>query len=220
MEPENLPVIQVEYADAPQEKSNDRAGAPALSHRLAVTARIQALREQLHRVFSSDQSFVWEVGCGHGHFLTAYAAAHPAVVCVGIDIVRDRIDRARRKARRAKLPNVHFLIADAREFLEALPPAASFSSVYILFPDPWPKRRHHKNRLMQAPFLDAVAIRAEPRAPLYFRTDFMPYFTEATTAVRSSRSWELSDETWPFESDTVFQARARTYFSFLARRRT
>ncbi|MEO7413272.1 MAG: tRNA (guanosine(46)-N7)-methyltransferase TrmB [Opitutaceae bacterium] len=184
-----------------------------------VEARIEALRARVQAVMPLSGRFVWEVGCGHGHFLTAFAANHPDLTCLGIDIVSDRIERARRKARRAKLPNLHFLIAEAGEFLEALPLTAKFSSVYILFPDPWPKRRHHKNRLMQSPFLNAAAEKGEPGAPLYFRTDFAPYFTQAKTAVQATHDWQLVDETWPFETDTVFQARASTYFSLVARKR-
>ena len=72
---------------------------------------------------------------------------------------------------------------------------------------------------MQAPFLDAVAERAERGARLYFRTDFEPYFLEVVAFVRSHAAWEVMEELWPFENETVFQARAVRYFSLIARRR-
>lgn len=163
---------------------------------------------------------VWEVGCGHGHFLTAYAKLHPEDFCVGVDIIRDRIERAGRKARRARLPHLHFLIAEANDFLAVLPVGVEFSSVYVLFPDPWPKRRHHKNRLMQPAFLDSLAQRAGQGTRLYFRTDFEPYFAEVAKIVNEHPRWKRLEEPWPFEAETVFQARAPTHFSLIAGKRT
>jgi tRNA (guanine-N7-)-methyltransferase len=98
------------------------------------------LHEQLARLLP-DRAFVWELGCGHGHFLTAYAAAHPDQLCLGVDLSGERVARAQRKQHRAQLENLYFLRADARLFLEALPPTAKCSAIYVLFPDPWPKLR-------------------------------------------------------------------------------
>jgi tRNA (guanine-N7-)-methyltransferase len=205
-------------------RGDDRAAwDKALSRTQAHLARAEqrkcTLGESLQALIPPGTSLVWEVGCGHGHFLTAYARTHPEDLCVGVDIVRDRIERAARKASRARLPQLHFLIAEAHDFLSMLPAGAEFSSVYVLFPDPWPKRRHHKNRLMQAAFLEKLAERAGERTRLYFRTDFAPYFAEVAAIVRAHSRWESIDEPWPFEAETVFQARAATYFSLVARKK-
>lgn len=161
--------------------------------------------------------FVWEVGCGHGHFLTAYATAHPARSCIGVDIASDRIARARKKAQRARLPHLHFLRAEASLFLEALPASARIGAVFILFPDPWPKLRHHKHRVLQPEFLEKIARRAAPGCRLHFRTDFEPYFLEARSVAASAPAWVLADAPWPFEFETVFQSRADGGFhSFVA----
>lgn len=189
-------------------------------YRARLEARKGTLKQILHETVSTDAPIVWEVGCGHGHFLTAYAAAHPERSCVGIDIVRDRIERATRKRNRAHLPHLHFILADAHDFLGALPADVKFSAIYVLFPDPWPKRRHYKNRLMQTAFLNAVSLRAEKGARLYFRTDFEPYFAEVSSLVRSHPHWEIIGEPFPFETETVFQARATNYFSLVARNTT
>src|ERR1043166_2886469 len=94
----------------------------------AYLARIKQRREELQerfaQIFSRRSDFVLEVGCGHGHFLTAYAQAHPATLCIGIDIENDRIGRAVRKRDRAKLENLHFIHSEARLFLNTLPSAA------------------------------------------------------------------------------------------------
>lgn len=166
------------------------------------------------------EPFICEIGSGHGHFLTGYAAAHPEKVCVGIDIVRERVMRATRKRDRAKLPGLHFILADASDFLAALPEAASFAAIFVLFPDPWPKRRHHKNRLLQSVFLDRLAARSAPGTRFYFRTDHEAYFTAVAETIRTHACWRPVEETWPFERQTVFQARARTYQSLIAVRTT
>lgn len=180
--------------------------------------RIAALKELLSGLFSTDQaSNTLEVGCGHGHFLTAYAKAHPNELCVGIDIIMDRLERADRKKNRAAADNLVFVRAEAWEFLEALPAGVTFQKYFILFPDPWPKRRHQKNRILQEAFLTELAKRSGVGALLHFRTDYAPYFTDARLAVQEHPLWHLSDHLlWPFEQETVFQSRADSHQSLIA----
>ena len=187
-------------------------------HVARIAKRRNDLTEVLQGSIPLAQPFVWEIGCGHGHFLTAYASKHPTELCIGVDITLDRIERGIRKRNRAKLPNLHFIHADANVFLESLAPSAAFSAIYILFPDPWPKRRHHKNRIMQSDFLTAVAKRAGQGTPLHFRTDHDDYFRDAETTLRAHPDWEIVAEPWPFEHLTVFQSRASRHQSLTARR--
>lgn len=183
-------------------------------------ARCAALQRTLAEILAAHTRITLEIGAGHGHFLTDYAVAHPEEFCVGIDLLRDRVERATRKRDRAKLANLVFLKAEAAEFLGALPPAVVFQRVFVLFPDPWPKRRHHKNRLMQAEFLSMLARRAEAAAQLCFRTDDASYFAAAKAEVLAHPDWELSaGALWPFERVTVFQSRAPAYESLVASRR-
>jgi len=190
----------------------------------AHLARIEARRRDLEiwcaDAFGGRSRFVLEIGCGHGHFLTAYAQAHPGELCIGIDIELERIERALRKQRRAGFPNLHFLRAEARLFLDVLPGSVRATAIYFLFPDPWPKRRHHKNRLLAPSFLERLADRACAGARLYFRTDYTSYFEDARRAAAASASWSVKDEAWPFEAATIFQERAREYHSFVAVCRT
>jgi tRNA (guanine-N7-)-methyltransferase len=189
-------------------------------HASRIAERRAALRDVLLEIIAPGSRFVWEVGSGHGHFLTAYAAAHPAECCVGIDIAADRLARADRKRERAGLANLHFVRADADDFLAVMPEKARFAAIYILFPDPWPKRRHSKNRIMKPEFLAAAASAAAKGTPLCFRTDDEPYFREAVAAVRAHADWEESDPAaWTFEEPTVFQRRAARHFSLVAKRR-
>jgi tRNA (guanine-N7-)-methyltransferase len=182
-----------------------------------VAERRRLLQVDLSAILAGASSLVWEVGCGHGHFLAAFAAAHPLSVCVGVDIASDRIARAQRKRDRAELGNLHFVRAEARLFLEALPVGCVISDLFILFPDPWPKSRHHKHRILQREFLAVAAGRAASTCRLYFRTDYLPYFEWAKANIANSAVWELADEAWPFEFETVFQRRAEQHVSLAAR---
>ena len=174
-----------------------RVNSPLSPEYAAVLVERRAnLRKTCAKILKPGASFVWEIGSGHGHFLTAYAALHRETTCVGIDIIAERIARAERKRHRAGLANLHFIQADADDFLAVLPEGARFSALYILFPDPWPKRRHHKNRLIRPDFIGRIAARAGQGARLYFRTDYEPYFTEARSVIAANPSWPLSEESW------------------------
>ncbi len=161
--------------------------------------------------------FVLEIGCGNGHFLTAYAAAHPDRLCVGLDLRLERIEKARRKRDRAGLGNLRFLRCDAMDFLRELPPDARLHDIYMLFPDPWPKKRHHKNRLLKTALLDELAARAGQGSRLFFRTDYKPYYDEAAHLVAAHPAWcLLPPGPFGFEHPTIFQSRAAIFHSLAA----
>lgn len=182
-----------------------------------IEQRRSALRARLEPILAPGAEFVLEIGCGHGHFLAAYAHTNPDRICIGIDLIGERIARAERKRDRARLANLHFLQADARLFLETLPEGARISTIFILFPDPWPKLRHNKHRIIQPSFLAALAAHAAPGCPLCFRTDFQPYFAAAQAVFAEDAHWRVAPEAWPFEFATVFQQRAPSYQSLVAR---
>ena len=182
-----------------------------------ITERRAALRTELATLLPARQAITWEIGSGHGHFLVQYAAAFPEKFCVGVDIIRDRLNRSGKKRDRAKLANCHFVQAEAREFFAALPPGVTLQEIWVLFPDPWPKKRHHKNRILQVDFLEALANRAGEGTRLYFRTDHTGYFGAVATLLPELKTWRLDPAAaWPLEQETVFQARAPAYQSLVA----
>jgi len=147
-----------------------------------------------------------EIGCGHGHYLCAYAQAHPGRRAIGVDLITRRITLAERKASKRGLTNVRFLKADAGEFLEVAPAGLCFPRVLVLFNDPWPKLRHHKYRLLQPDFIDRLAERCPPGAELCFRSDHREYAAWSRLRVAEHASWELNpDAPWPFEAGSWFQ---------------
>jgi len=194
-----------------------RNAAGTADYRALIQRRRADLSAELQILVTPSPSLVCEIGCGHGHFLSAYAQSHPQELCIGLDIVGERIDRANRKRERAGLANLHFLHADARLFLEALPDSARFSRIFVLFPDPWPKSRHHKHRILQSEFFTTLARFARADTRLYFRTDYAPYFESTRETLQAHAFWAISEEPWPFEHPSVFQNRAPSFFSLVAR---
>lgn len=193
--------------------------SPTPTYRALLEKRRAALREDLVTLFARPGPAVLEIGSGHGHFLTAYARAHPGSFCTGVDLMSDRVRRATKKRDRAALTNLAFLRAEAMEFLHCLPPRAQFQQVFVLFPDPWPKKRHHKNRLLSPAFFDALAACCSTGADFYFRTDYEPYFEEARETIARHPHWKVREgAAWPFEKSTVFQQRATLYFSLVVER--
>ena len=189
-------------------------------HQQRVTQRKSLLNATLKSCLSGKSRIVLEIGCGHGHWLTDFAAVNKEVPCVGIDLIGNRIERANRKASRVGLDNVHFLKAEANEFLDQLPVGLGIELVFILFPDPWPKKRHWKNRIMNTGFLDKLSDRCLEGARLHFRTDHRDYFDCAANAVAFAGKWNLlNDAPWPFERETVFQSKADSYQSLILEKR-
>jgi tRNA (guanine-N7-)-methyltransferase len=188
-------------------------------------SRIGALRDLLAALLRGQSSVTLEIGCGHGHYLTAYAEAHPeAPFCIGLDIIIERVRRANRKCARAGLDRrLAFVRAEAAEFLSVLPEHVRLADIFVLFPDPWPKRRHHKHRLIRDEMLDRLAERASPGARMCFRTDDRDYFAAARATISAHPRWRIANNgggepeaAWPFEYATVFQQKAAAYQSLVA----
>ena len=182
--------------------------------------RRQKLTEDLCARFSGVERILLEPGCGHGHWLTGYAEAHPEVVCVGLDLLRARVEKAVGKARRLGLDQVHFIKAELGEFLTCLPETVRFERIVFLFPDPWPKKRHFRRRMIQASLLSELAARCDAGACLHFRSDDDSYVEWTREHLAKHPDWNLEPEpNWPFERETVFQQKMKTYNSLTAVRR-
>jgi tRNA (guanine-N7-)-methyltransferase len=115
-----------------------------------------------------------EIGFGGGEHLAAQALAHPDVLLLGAEPFLNGVASALRHVDEAGLANVRLHAGDARDLVERLP-EASLARVFILFPDPWPKTRHHKRRLIQAAFISELARVMLPGARLRFATDWADY---------------------------------------------
>lgn len=172
-----------------------------------TAARKAALRENLLQLLPSGAIYkTLEIGCGHGHFLVRYAQTHAERFCLGIDLIAQRLAAAERKAQRAELKNCHFLKARAEELIECLPIGFLWNEILTFYPDPWPKKRHHKHRLLQETFLSQLARCVVPNARLHFETDDEDYFEAVCDCVAQHPNWERTDEHL-YTVDTLFAER-------------
>jgi len=116
-----------------------------------------------------------DVGCGKGRFLAARAAANRQTNHVGIERIPTRLLKVGRKCARLGLRNVALLHAEAAHAIGHLMPPEGVRTYYVFFPDPWPKRRHHRRRLFTADLLTSLYRTMEPGGTLHVATDDMEY---------------------------------------------
>lgn len=166
-----------------------------------------------------------DLGAGDGGFLRARAKNHPGQCFLGVERLLGRARKIARGAWRDGLSNARALRIEASYAVEWLFPPGSVASITVLFPDPWPKRRHWKNRLIQTPFLDHCARALVPDGWLGIKTDDAPYFEhirEALASCSTLKRWAEADaetlipEPTDFERDFVKEGRP---IHFIAARR-
>jgi tRNA (guanine-N7-)-methyltransferase len=116
-----------------------------------------------------------EIGFGNGDHLAALAAAHPERDFLGIEVHRPGVGHLMLELEERQLTNVRVSCHDAVEVLQQQIAARCLSEVLILFPDPWPKKRHQKRRLVQGPFVELVVERLARGGIMRFATDWQPY---------------------------------------------
>lgn len=132
-----------------------------------------------------------EIGSGKGAFLVDYAAAHPRIDVVGIEIQRRWVRHVEARLARRPLPNVRIVCADAGLVFAAFIPDASVAAVHVYFPDPWWKRRHRKRRVVRATLAADIHRALAPGGSLHLATDVEERF-EDMLAELGSMPFEVS----------------------------
>jgi tRNA (guanine-N7-)-methyltransferase len=126
-------------------------------------------------LFGRHAPVVLEIGFGNGDTLVQQASDNPELNFIGIEVHEPGVGHCLLKAKDGGLSNLKLLKHDAIEVLRDQIAAESLQRVNIYFPDPWPKKRHHKRRLIQAEFLGLLASRLKPGGVLYIATDWANY---------------------------------------------
>jgi tRNA (guanine-N7-)-methyltransferase len=154
-------------------------------------------RIDLARLFSKAQPLEVELGSGDGSFLLNYAKQHPERNFLGIERLWGRIKKLDRKGRRMGLENLRGIRIESAYFLEYLLPRESTSALHIYFPDPWPKRKHQRHRLVNERFPELARNILQPGGVVYLRTDDDNYFEQMLSVFNASelfRAVETSAE--------------------------
>lgn len=130
---------------------------------------------QWEAAFGNDKPLALEIGCGVGDFMVQMAAKHPQWNFIALDFYNKGCLKTCKRIDKAGLANVRVVRAEARSFIEHCIPPGSLEAVVINCPDPWPKKRHRKRRLVQSPFVGFLSGYLAPGAEFYFATDFDDY---------------------------------------------
>jgi len=129
----------------------------------------------LDAVFGRAAARTLEIGFGNGESLVALAQAHPDEDFLGIEVHRPGVGHLMLRAESLELGNIRVACRDAVEVLSRQLPDASLAAVLLYFPDPWPKKRHHKRRIVQPAFVAQVARKLEPGGRFRLATDWQHY---------------------------------------------
>jgi tRNA (guanine-N7-)-methyltransferase len=167
-------------------------------------------------VFAEPPRSVWlEIGFGGGEHLAAQAERHPEIGFIGCEVFENGIAKLVAEAERRRLANLRLFSDDARLLIAVLP-EASIERVFILFPDPWPKQRHHKRRIVSRETLDHLARIMTDAAELRLATDDPGYFSSMLECVtghpefawpaRRPADWRERPPDWP---STRYEEKAR-----------
>jgi tRNA (guanine-N7-)-methyltransferase len=201
-------------------RTSQRTLLESLLPTLAIEAGESALDPR--SLFAADTKEIWlEIGFGGGEHLAAQAAAHPEVGFIGCEPFVNGVVSLLGHLKSRDLRNVRIWSHDARDLIARLP-SGSIARAFILFPDPWPKARHHKRRLIAAPFLDALARVLAHGAELRVATDdadYLEWILERLPSHPAFRpqdraDWHARPADWPptrYEQKAIAAGRKPTY---------
>jgi tRNA (guanine-N7-)-methyltransferase len=174
------------------------AGEDSLAHRRHVCSRLipqsrDSLTQQLdlEKIYERKAPLHVDLGCGDGSFLCALAQRVPDKNFLGIERLVGRIRSCARKA--ASLGNVRLLQMESSYAVRYLLPAGSVETFYLLFPDPWPKRRHHRRRIVTPDFLNCVHTALKENGTFHIATDDLDYFGKIKGIAESNLGFAMGD---------------------------
>ena len=164
--------------------------------------RIPSIVEQfdLTQLYSKSQPLEVELGSGDGSFLVSYAAAHPEHNFLGVERLLGRLRKIDRKGLRASLTNLRGVRIESAYFLEYLLPPHSTTALHVYFPDPWPKRKHRKHRLINAGFTELARRSLAPDGVVYLRTDDENYFSQMAAVFAADSAFRLVETPEPLKA--------------------
>lgn len=167
----------------------------------------------LRQAFGRDAPRVLEIGFGNGDALVAQAGRLPEMDFLGVEVHEPGVGHLLLGVEAQGLTNVRVICHDAAEVIRDMLPAAGFSAINIFFPDPWPKKRHHKRRLVQPALIGQLARLQPAGALLHLATDWMPYAEHMDEVMAASADYrvatqeEITAEPLAWRPETRFERR-------------
>ena len=144
--------------------------------------------------FLSDKHSVLDIGFGAGETTTYLARNMPNSSILGAEVYLSGIGSTLSRSNEEKLTNIKILNSDIVPFLEEKISDCSFDLVLMFYPDPWPKRKHHKRRLFQEGFINLIQRKLRKDGLFYFKTDWNHYYEEAKKLPFKKKKWKVLDE--------------------------
>ncbi len=154
---------------------------------------------------ASEKLFEVDLGCGDGGFLLQMAAHYSDRYFLGVERLLGRVRKVCRDSEKAGLSNVRALRLESRYFLEYFVAPASIHRLHYLFPDPWPKEKHHKNRLVQESFIPVLHRALAEKGEILFKTDHEEYYIWVCELLDASPLFQRVEWDEPFYPKTDFQ---------------
>jgi tRNA (guanine-N7-)-methyltransferase len=149
-----------------------------------------------------------ELGCADARFLFERAAARPLATCIGVEIRRDHVADVNQRAAEARLANLRAVFANISEDLDVLFPDGRLARVFINFPDPWFKRRHHKRRVMTAEVAALLHRKIAPGGELFFQSDVFDIALDAMASVEETELFFNARGPWSFLGANPYDAKS------------
>jgi tRNA (guanine-N7-)-methyltransferase len=144
----------------------------------------------LHGLFGGFRRIVLEIGFGTGQATAEIARANPHIGYLGVEVFHAGVAKLLQRIVREGISNLRIVEHDVVDVLSSMVPPSSLSGCHVFFPDPWPKTRHHKRRLLSEPFLRLLADRLEPGGYLYVASDWEPYAEQILTTLAGMQEYE------------------------------
>lgn len=150
-----------------------------------------------------ERPFEVDLGCGKGRFLLARSGKFPETNFLGIDRLLNRIKKIDKKAQRLGRENIRLFRADGYYAITYLIAPESVDACYIFYPDPWPKEKHHHNRIFNEPFMDSLARTLKPGGQIHAASDHLPYFDEICALLQNDDRFEETDPFVPAKDEVT-----------------
>jgi tRNA (guanine-N7-)-methyltransferase len=175
-----------------------------------MIVQLRSIVERLDptQLFPKPQPLEVELGCGDASFLVEYARRNPGKNFIGVERLLGRISKLDKKGRRAGLTNLRGVRIESSYFLQYLLPQNAASALHIYFPDPWPKKKHRRHRLLNENFSTLARVALAPGGKIYLRTDDKDYFQQMTEVFGADKKFqkietpaELAELPTDFERD-------------------